>query len=83
MAILKAREIRQQSDAELRKKLNELKLELLRQRAQKSQAQAKLKIREIKRTIARIKTILHERKMQESKKQENKNKTNAQTKSKA
>ena len=73
MAILKAREIRQQSDAELRKKLNELKLELLRQRAQKSQAQAKLKIREIKRTIARIKTILHERKMQESKKQENKN----------
>jgi large subunit ribosomal protein L29 len=64
MAILKASEIKDMSDQELNKKIKDLYLELA-----KEQAQVKIggapenpgKIREIKKTIARILTIKKER----------------------
>lgn len=64
MAILKATQIRDMSDEELEKKLADLRMELMKERAK-----AKVggvpdnpgKVREIKRTIARILTIKREK----------------------
>lgn len=65
MAIIRKKEIQNMQGKELEEKLKELKLELLRINAQKSQAK-NIKLRETKKTIARILTILR----QKSKKQE-------------
>jgi|GEM_PF-3516687 large subunit ribosomal protein L29 len=56
MAILKKKEIAAMNIEELQKKLNDLWLERLKVNAQKSSKTAPRKIREIKRTIARILT---------------------------
>ncbi|MCD6367932.1 MAG: 50S ribosomal protein L29 [Candidatus Aenigmarchaeota archaeon] len=63
MVILKSSEIRKMSVEELDKKLNELKLELAKSKAQViigGSPENPGKIREIRRTIARIKTIKRE-----------------------
>ncbi len=60
MAILKASEIRKMSREELEKKLKELRLELAKEKANidvGSSVQSPGKLREIRKTIARIKTI--------------------------
>ncbi|MDF2957333.1 MAG: Ribosomal protein L29 [Candidatus Alkanophagales archaeon MCA70_species_1] len=64
MAILRMDEIRKMSDAELREELRELSMELLRERTKIAAGGALEnpgRVREIRRTIARIKTVLEER----------------------
>ena len=56
MAILKTRDIRDMKDEEKRTKLKELKLELAKSKSKSTQG-GSLKIREIKKTIARLLTI--------------------------
>lgn len=66
MAILRIKELRAMSDKELEEKLNELSLELmlLREKIKAGGAvENSGKIREIKRTIARILTIKREREL--------------------
>ncbi|NPA63065.1 MAG: 50S ribosomal protein L29 [Methanococci archaeon] len=65
MAILRADELRGMSIEELREKMADLKRELLKERASKAVAGAPSnpgRVREIKRTIARILTIMNEKK---------------------
>jgi len=59
MAIIKNRELKNISGEELNKKLNELKLELMKEKASAYSGITKNpgKIKEIKRTIAKILTI--------------------------
>ncbi len=59
MAILKKKEIAAMNSDELQKKLNDLRLEQLKVNAQKSSKTAPRKIKEIKRTIARILTSVN------------------------
>jgi large subunit ribosomal protein L29 len=64
MAILKMEEIREMSVEELQEKIEELKLELSKERAQVEIGgvpENAGKMNEIKKTIARIKTVLSER----------------------
>jgi len=64
MSILKPREIRKMSPGEINKRLKELKLELAKNKAQiiiGGSPENTGKIREIRRTIARIKTIQKEK----------------------
>ena len=64
MAILKAKEIREMSDKDLEKQLKDLRSDLLRQRAITATGGAPEspgKIRELRRTIARILTIQKEK----------------------
>jgi ribosomal protein L29 len=55
MAILRAKEIKDMKEAEKEKKLQELKIELMK--SAKATQGGSNKTREIKRTIARLKTI--------------------------
>jgi ribosomal protein L29 len=55
MAILKAKQIREMKKEEKEKKLKELRLELMKAKAKTGQANVKIK--EIKKTIARLLTI--------------------------
>lgn len=62
---MKARELRQMSDEELAKKLDDSKDELFRLRFQLATGQLDnpMRIREVRRTIARLKTIIREREL--------------------
>ncbi|HAE62949.1 50S ribosomal protein L29 [Alkalibacter saccharofermentans] len=62
---MKAKEIRDLSTQELETKLSELKEELFNLRFQLATGQLEnpMRIREVKRTYARIKTILNEREL--------------------
>jgi large subunit ribosomal protein L29 len=62
---MKAKELRNLTDEELEQKLDELKEELFNLRFQNATVQLDnpARIREVKRTIARVKTILNERKL--------------------
>lgn len=63
MAILRTKDIRKMDEKELEKRLKELKLELAKEKAKINVGAAVTspgKIREIRRTIARIKTIQNE-----------------------
>ena len=63
MVILKPSEIRKMTPEEMNKKLNELKLELSKNKAQVivgGSPENPGRIREIRKTIARIKTIMRE-----------------------
>lgn len=58
MVILRTSEIRDMSSVERREKMEELELELMKQRAQIACGGiVDLPVREIRRTIARIKTV--------------------------
>ena len=60
---MKANELRNLNDQELEQKLDDLKEELFNLRFQNATVQLDnpVRIREVKRTIARVKTILNER----------------------
>lgn len=60
---MKAKEIRQLDTAEINTKIDELKTELFNLRFQLATGQLEntARIRQVKKTIARMKTIIHER----------------------
>ena len=60
---MKAEKIREMSDDELEKKQDDLSEELFRMRLQKatSQLDRPAKIREVRKDLARVKTVLNER----------------------
>jgi large subunit ribosomal protein L29 len=60
---MKAKEFRDRSDDELRKSLSDLEEQLFKLRFQKSTGQIEnpIKIREVRRDIARVKTVINER----------------------
>lgn len=63
MAILKADEIRNMNESELREKMSDLKKEIVEERGQIETggfADNPGRIKEMKKTIARIKTVLNE-----------------------
>ena len=62
MAIIRKKDIPKMNKEELGERLKELKLELLRQQIQKGGKTGNLKIREIKKTIARILTQFNKNK---------------------
>lgn len=59
MAIIRKKEIANMAKEELQRRLAELRIELVRTKAQKASKTAGTKTREIKRTIARILTKLN------------------------
>ena len=65
MKQLKAKELREKSDVELQKELGELKSELFKLRFQHAtnQLENPMKLKDVKKSIARIKTILREREL--------------------
>ncbi|NLP15000.1 MAG: 50S ribosomal protein L29 [Clostridium sp.] len=62
---MKARDIRERSQDELEKELGELKSELFKLRFQHAtnQLENPMKLKDVKRSIARIKTVLREREL--------------------
>ncbi|NLV88977.1 MAG: 50S ribosomal protein L29 [Tissierellia bacterium] len=62
---MKAKEVRQLSDAELKNKLNELKAELFNLRFQLATGQLDnpSRIKAVRKDIARVKTIVREREL--------------------
>lgn len=65
MAVMKPKQIREMSDVDLKKRLNELRLEIAKERGQVAIGGTPSnpgKIREVKRTIARMLTELNKRK---------------------
>jgi large subunit ribosomal protein L29 len=65
---MKAIELRERSDDELRKSLSDLEEQLFKLRFQKSTGQIEnpQKIREVRKDIARVETVLKERRMAEA-----------------
>ena len=62
---MKASEIREKTKSELEKELKELKSELFKLRFQlaTNQLENPMKIKEVKKSIARVKTIMREREL--------------------
>jgi len=62
---MKANDIRDKSQAELQKELGELKSELFKLRFQHAtnQLENPMKLKDVKKSIARIKTIMREREL--------------------
>jgi len=65
---MRAKQLREQSQDELRKTLSDLEEQLFKLRFQKSTGQIEnpIKIREVRRDIARVLTIINERRAKES-----------------
>ena len=65
---MKAKDIRDRSDDELRKTLNDLEEQLFKLRFQKSTGQIEnpIKIREVRKDIARVMTVMTERQVEGS-----------------
>jgi ribosomal protein L29 len=57
MAILKNQDIKNMSEKEINEKLKELKLELIKANVTANKSGGKIKIREIRRTIAKLLTL--------------------------
>lgn len=66
---MKANELRQKTEQELNQEFQELKSELFKLRFQHAtnQLDNTMRLREVKRSIARVKTILRERELKENK----------------
>lgn len=62
---MKAKDIREKSQVELQKELGELKSELFKLRFQHAtnQLENPMKLKDVKKSIARIKTIMREREL--------------------
>ncbi|AEV70335.1 50S ribosomal protein L29 [Acetivibrio clariflavus] len=62
---MKAKELREKTDAELQKELGELKSELFKLRFQHAtnQLENPMRLKDVKKSIARIKTIMREREL--------------------
>lgn len=65
---MKVNKMRELTSVELQQKLRELKAELFNLRFQHAtnQLDNPMRIKEVKRSIARVKTILHEKELKES-----------------
>jgi large subunit ribosomal protein L29 len=65
---MRAKELRERSDDELRKSLGDLEEQLFKLRFQKSTGQIEnpQKIREVRKDIARVQTVMNERASEES-----------------
>ena len=65
---MRAKELRERSDDELRKSLGDLEEQLFKLRFQKSTGQIEnpQKIREVRKDIARVQTVMNERANEES-----------------
>jgi large subunit ribosomal protein L29 len=65
---MKAKDIRERSDDELRKTLGDLEEQLFKLRFQKSTGQIEnpVKIHEVRKDIARVLTVMNERQAEES-----------------
>jgi large subunit ribosomal protein L29 len=65
---MKAKDIRERSDDELRKTLGDLEEQLFKLRFQKSTGQIEnpIKIREVRKDIARVMTVINERRAEGS-----------------
>jgi large subunit ribosomal protein L29 len=65
---MRAKELRERSDDELRKSLGDLEEQLFKLRFQKSTGQIEnpQKIREVRKDIARVQTVMNERLSEES-----------------
>ena len=65
---MKAKDIRERSEDELRKTLGDLEEQLFKLRFQKSTGQIEnpIKIREVRKDIARVLTVINERRVKES-----------------
>ncbi len=65
---MKAKDIRERSDDELRKALSDLEEQLFKLRFQKSTGQIEnpIKIREVRKDIARVMTVMTERQVEGS-----------------
>jgi len=65
---MKAKELRERSSEELNKSLSDLEEQLFKLRFQKSTGQIEnpVKIREVRKDIARVLTVINERRAQES-----------------
>ncbi|MFZ5641740.1 MAG: 50S ribosomal protein L29 [Bacillota bacterium] len=63
---MKAKEIRELSDEELTRKVDDLKDELFKLRFQLATGQLEnpMRIREVRRSIAQVKTVIRERELQ-------------------
>jgi len=60
MAIIKTAEVKNLSESEIRAKIKDLQLELIRQKSQKpGQSSTKIKMKEIRRAISRLYTRLN------------------------
>ncbi len=68
MAILKSKKIREMSEKERNEKMNELRLELSKERAASEIGTVKNpgRIRELRRTVARMLTIMNKEKRREN-----------------
>lgn len=66
---MKASEIREKTQIELQKELSELKSELFKLRFQlaTNQLENPMKLKDVKKSIARVKTIMREKEIKESK----------------
>lgn len=66
---MKASEIREKTQSELEKELKELKSELFKLRFQlaTNQLENPMRIKEVKKSIARVKTVMRERELKEIK----------------
>ena len=71
MAIIRKKEIHGMQEKELKEKLKDLRLELIRINAQRSQSK-NIKLRETKKTIARILTMLNPKYKKQEKQQKEK-----------
>jgi len=62
---MKASELREKSQVELQKELNELKSELFKLRFQlaTNQLENPMRLRDVKKSIARVKTVMREREL--------------------
>jgi len=65
---MRGKELRERSDDELRKSLGDLEEQLFKLRFQKSTGQIEnpQKIREVRKNIARVQTVMNERREEES-----------------
>lgn len=61
MAIIRRKELKEMNENTLNDRLKDLRMEMLRMNAQKSAQMKNVRIRETKRTIARILTALRQR----------------------
>ncbi|MFH0832040.1 MAG: 50S ribosomal protein L29 [archaeon] len=61
MAIIRKKELREMNEKTLNDRLKDLRMEMMRMNAQKSAQMKNVKIRETKRTIARILTMLRQK----------------------
>jgi len=62
MAVLKMKDIRRMPDEDLRKRLKELQIELIKNSSQKATQGVAIKTKEIKKAIARILTYTNSKK---------------------